>query len=227
MLEKQKFFLHFLNFNNKNKKYKFNKPYYNNNIQKRTISSGSSTITISTGLVGALTYLFLGATFSLILVGLGLDNLGGGASNLTTFNTEQDLIDNLESTLDHVNRMRRVNMSMIRDLSSVLSHRANVHVHNLTYVSTHYPDILDLYRNAINSLQNISSIANNTLLSQADQTQTNPHLVFEEIQDPLDILAGELEELIQTLDSNYQFESDTDDEKIDEAVKEHSLRHQK
>lgn len=138
---------------NINNNHKLNRSYNKNIIQKRTIIyTGYSTIG-GVGVIGTLTYLFFGLAFSLVVFGLPEDNLGSGGtsgfSNRTTFNNVQNIIYNLQNTLDHVDRIRRVNMSMIKDIYQVLSFRADVFGANTTFVSNNYPEILNLYRDTI------------------------------------------------------------------------------
>lgn len=81
-----------------------------------------------------------------------------------------------------------------------------------------------MYTTTITNLQNIYNFANNSLLTVADNMNANPAHVFEDIKDPLDILAQDIEEQLVALDSNYELQSDTDSEKIEEAVEEHRTR---
>jgi len=139
----------------------------------------------------------------------------------------------LRNTLDHINRQRRVHMSLLRDTTNVLRHRANVLDRFRDVVRVNFPDSLDVYRDIINSLRDISNRSassnaersNNFILDEAQEQGIDPAFVFEDIQEPLDILAERLERCIRDADPEAEFSSDTDSEKIAEAVEEHALRY--
>lgn len=150
-----------------------------------------------------------------------------------TLAERERLIFELRDSLHHVNRDRRLNMSLLRNRRRILSHRANV-IDSLTHVvREHFSDSLEEYQGIIRDLREISKNTSsspsapsyNPILDQAEALGTDPAIVFEDIQDRLDLLAGRLEGLIREWDPNAEFSSDTDSEKIREAVQEHALHY--
>lgn len=158
----------------------------------------------------------------------GNDSEDGSGESGAPLTRHEQLISNLEQTLYHVDRQRRVNMSLLQDAENVLRHRSNVLNEYTDLIRDEFPEWLDQYRDMINSLGNITNrgaSSNNTILSQAQEEGIDPAYVFEDIQNRLDIQSQNLIDFLHLLDPEYQSESDTDDEKIREAVQDHALRY--
>lgn len=145
-------------------------------------------------------------------------------TGMITFTSPRHVFNYLENLLNNINRLRRVNMSLLRDLHSELRLNAEVLQHNIDYVALHFPAMSQNYLALITNLQGVSDSANNTLTLAAEGMNDNVAHVFEDIQEPLDSLADSVERQLLVLDPQYEAESDTDSEKIADAVEEHASR---
>jgi hypothetical protein len=134
------------------------------------------------------------------------------------------VIYELQNTLDHVNRQRRVNMSLLGDAFRVLEHRANVLERHLDFMGNIFPDSLNRDRGILDDLRIISARSRKSLLQTADRNIINIEEVYLYLQNPLDILSSNIESVLRSIVPDYTTESDTDEEKISEAVQEHALR---
>ncbi len=105
----------------------------------------------------------------------------------------------------------------------MLRHRANVLKGHLDFMSNNFPNNLDRYKRIIDDLQNTSTRSCNSLLQTAVDNNIDVYDVYLDLQNPLDLLARNIESTLCTLVTGYSSESDTDIEKNTEAAQEDGL----
>lgn len=105
----------------------------------------------------------------------------------------------------------------------MLRHRANVLKGLLDFMSNNFPNNLYRYRRIIDDLQNTSTRSCNSLLQTAVDNNIDVYDIYLDLQNPLDLLAGNIESTLCTLVTRYTSESDTDIEKNTEAAQEDGL----
>lgn len=187
------------------------RPFFSNNnsVVKRNFSSLE---TILGGKVAKFTLSFLPTDVFISLI------VGGGVVIIcymaSTGQTDSPVVDvaTLREMLHDVNLHRRNLMHTFREAVEMAATNFHILDTGQTAFITAHPDLADIYRNAQTALAAAANLM--------DQQVANAAYNFELAIQHLDTAAGQLEQMLEHLDDNYVASSDTDSEKIDEAVDE-------
>lgn len=143
-------------------------------------------------------------------------------------NSRQLVIEELRNTVRVVDSIRHRNMALLRQANQVLNVRAHALEGHLDFVRDNLGDLYRDYSNIWIRLQNISTRAgnthanyrNNNILTTAQRSGVDPGTIFHDIQDPLDLLSGDIEILMRKIDPNCELDNETDSDTVSEAYRQ-------
>lgn len=129
----------------------------------------------------------------------------------------REIMNFLQNQLNEVNLLRRNEMNTMSQSINIFREMQAQMYNNIDRIQ---PAITDsayaVYQHSLNVINNILENLENSTEAAFDR--------YALTIGPLDLLASELEKLLQGLDPNYELESDTDSEKIREAASEVARR---